>query len=55
LQIARIAKARRISEDDVATLVQAHTTGRALGFIGEPRVNVLQLNLDLDRKYPYQA
>ncbi|NUT06321.1 MAG: potassium-transporting ATPase subunit C [Hamadaea sp.] len=55
LQIARVAQARGVSAADVAELVEENTTGRALGFLGEPGVNVLQLNLDLDAKYPYQV
>jgi len=48
-QIARVAQARHLSEDTVRQLVARHTSGRQLGFLGEPRVNVLDLNLDLDR------
>ncbi|WP_353070298.1 potassium-transporting ATPase subunit KdpC [Tunturibacter empetritectus] len=48
-QVARIARERHMSEDAVRRLVARHTEGRQLGFLGEPRVNVLLLNLDLDR------
>lgn len=48
VQIARVAKVRRISVDELARLVADHTEGRQLGFLGEPRVNVLELNLALD-------
>ena len=48
-QVARVARERHLPEDAVRRLVVDHTQGRQLGFLGEPRVNVLLLNLDLDR------
>jgi potassium-transporting ATPase KdpC subunit len=48
-QVARIARERHLSQDALRQIVTAHTQGRQLGFLGEPRVNVLELNLDLDR------
>jgi K+-transporting ATPase ATPase C chain len=47
-QIPRVARERRISEDEVRQLVRKHTAGRQFGVLGEPRVNVLELNLALD-------
>ncbi|HEY3397866.1 MAG TPA: potassium-transporting ATPase subunit KdpC [Armatimonadota bacterium] len=52
LQASRVARARGLGEEQVRGLVAANTQGRAWGFLGEPRVNVLLLNLALDREIP---
>ncbi len=51
-QIVRVARARHVSEAELRSLVAKHTLGRQLGVLGEPRVNVLELNLDLDAQHP---
>src|ERR1700730_5287430 len=51
-QVPRIARERRLSEEQARQIVAAHTEGRQFGFLGEPTVNVLELNLDLDGKKP---
>jgi potassium-transporting ATPase KdpC subunit len=55
IQIPRVAKARGISQDKVRQAVHDNQDGRDLGFFGEPRVNVLELNLELDQKYPVKS
>lgn len=51
-QIPRVARERAMTQDEVRLLVKKHTEGRQLGFLGEPRVNVLELNLDLNSAHP---
>ena len=51
IQVARVAKARGVSEDQIRQAVADNSDGRFLGVFGEPRVNVLQLNIELDQKY----
>jgi potassium-transporting ATPase KdpC subunit len=51
-QVPRVAKERGMSEQDIRAAIARHTKGRQWGFLGEPRVNVLDLNLDLDATHP---
>jgi K+-transporting ATPase ATPase C chain len=51
-QVTRVAKARGLSEGDLRSLVGKYTQGRQFGFLGEARVNVLLLNLELDSRFP---
>ncbi|OMC15720.1 potassium-transporting ATPase subunit C [Mycobacterium sp. SP-6446] len=52
IQVARVAKARHVSSDQIREVLAQYRDGRTLGFFGEPCVNVLELNLQLDHKYP---
>ena len=54
-QVPRVARERKVSEDDVRRLIDEHTEGRQWGFLGESRVNVLLLNLALDERWPAQS
>lgn len=51
-QLTRVAKARGMTDTELRQIVARHTAGRQLGFLGELRVNVLELNLDLDATHP---
>jgi potassium-transporting ATPase KdpC subunit len=55
IQVPRVAKARGISEDAVRAALHDNQHGRVLGFLGEARVNVLQLNIELDQKHPMKS
>jgi K+-transporting ATPase ATPase C chain len=55
LQVARVAEQRGMTGDDVRAMVHRYTDGSSLGILGEPRVNVLLLNLALDREAPLDA
>jgi K+-transporting ATPase ATPase C chain len=50
-QFSRVSKARGVTEEELRQIVARHTQGRQLGFLGEPRVNVLELNLELDKQF----
>ena len=52
IQVNRVAAARHASPAAISALVQQYTQGRVLGFLGEPQVNVLLLNIALDQKFP---
>jgi K+-transporting ATPase ATPase C chain len=54
-QVSRVARARGMNEPEVRKLIAHHTQGRTLGVLGEPRVNVLKLNLELESRAPERA
>jgi len=55
LQVARVAKARGVDAEQITQVLAEHTDGRTLGVLGEPRVNVVELNIALDENYPRKS
>ena len=55
IQVARVARVRHVSPDQIRAVAAQHRSGRALGFFGEPVVNVLELNVQLDHEYPVSS
>jgi len=55
LQVARVAKVRGVNVGEISQLVAQYSEGRAVGFFGEPTVNVVDLNLALDQKFPLKS
>ena len=51
-QVPRLGRERRITAEQLRQLIAVHTESRQFGLLGEPRVNVLELNIDLDQRYP---
>jgi len=54
-QLARVAKARGIDQGELSRLVDVHIVPRQFGFLGESRVNVMELNLELDQRFPFKG
>jgi len=55
LQLARVAKARGVSPEQISGVLAEYTAGRTFGVFGEPRVNVVELNIALDRNFPLKS
>jgi len=51
-QVPRVARERSLTDDELRNIVAGHTEGRQFGFLGEPRVNVMEVNIDLDNRKP---